>query len=76
VDDDDDYSGFDTSPDDSEATMPCPHCGEEIYDDAEQCPACGRYLSDEDSPAQSQPWWILIGVAICILIVIAWMIAG
>lgn len=62
--------------DDDDTTIPCPHCGADIYDDAEQCPACGHYLTDEDAPAKPQPWWILIGVSICILIVIAWMLGG
>ncbi len=61
---------------DDDSTDACPHCGEQIYDDAEQCPACGRYLSSEDAPARPRPWWILIGVAICIMIVIAWVLGG
>ncbi len=73
--DDDDYAGFDTSADD-DATIPCPHCGEEIYDDAVRCPECGEYLSREDAPASSKPWWIVIGVLVCLAIVILWAIAG
>jgi rRNA maturation protein Nop10 len=73
--DDDDYAGFDTSADDEDATIPCPHCGADVYDDAEQCPACGQYLLDADAPAAGRPWWIVIGVAICLLIVIAWALS-
>jgi hypothetical protein len=73
---DDDYAGFDTSEDDEDPTIDCPHCGAEVYDDAEQCPACGRYLTEEDAPAKLPPLWILIGVVVCILIVIAWMVGG
>jgi hypothetical protein len=62
--------------DDDDSTVPCPHCGADIYDDAEQCSACGWYLSAEDSPARPRSWWILIGAAICIVIVIAWMLGG
>ena len=75
-DSDDDYAGFDTAPDDQDATIDCPHCGAEIYDDTEQCPQCGKYLSDEGAPAKLPPLWILIGVAICVLIVVAWMLGG
>lgn len=74
--DDDDYAGFDTSSDDDDATIPCPKCGEDVYDDAEQCPACGRYLSEEDALAAGRPWWIIIGVAICLLVVIAWALSS
>jgi hypothetical protein len=68
----DDEFADEPADDDRDATIPCPHCGAEIYDDAEQCPACGEYLSDEDAPAARRPWWILIGVAICLAIVVAW----
>lgn len=27
----------------------CPECGEEIYDDVEQCPACGMFISGTTS---------------------------
>jgi uncharacterized membrane protein YvbJ len=29
----------------------CPECGAEIYADAEQCPACGYWVTDEDRRA-------------------------
>jgi predicted nucleic acid-binding Zn ribbon protein len=34
-------------PDDADGhgTVPCPHCGAEIYEDAPQCPACGDYVT-------------------------------
>ncbi len=58
----DEYDGTDTS------TIDCPYCGEEVFDDAERCPACGNYLSTEDNdsfqPSQryfsNQPLWIII----------------
>ena len=62
--------------DDDNATIACPHCGADVYDDAEQCPACGQYLSQEDAPAKTPPWWILIGVAICLVIAILWMLGA
>ena len=71
-DDEADYAGFDTSEPDDEATIPCPFCGEEIYDDAECCPECGRYLTKEDAPSQPKSWWVVAGVVICIAIVVAW----
>ena len=62
--------------DDDDNTAPCPHCGTDVYDDAEQGPACGQYLSREDEPRSSRPWWIVAGVAICLAIVILWMLGG
>jgi hypothetical protein len=67
---------IDDSAGEDDPTIDCPHCGADVYDDAEQCPSCGTYLSKEDAPAQLPPLWILIGVAVCILIVIAWAMGG
>jgi hypothetical protein len=75
-DDDSDYSGFDTSGEDDDATAPCPFCGVAVYDDAERCPACGNYVSREDAPASKTPLWIIVGLALCILIVIVWLLSG
>jgi hypothetical protein len=76
MEEDDDYAGFDTSSDDEDATVPCPHCGADVYDDAEQCPTCGQYLSHIDAPAAGRSWWIVGGALICLLIVIWWMLSG
>jgi endogenous inhibitor of DNA gyrase (YacG/DUF329 family) len=55
-----------------ENTRPCPHCGKEIYDNAEQCPKCGKYVDDDSSPRR--PVWLIIGVILCLLIVIGWVL--
>ena len=31
-----------------DATVPCPECGGEIYDDSDHCPACGHWLTEAD----------------------------
>ena len=74
-DDDDD---LDTSDLDNveETTLPCPACGEEIYDDAERCPQCGHYLTREDAPRSKPPVWIIVGAIVCIVIVVLWVISG
>jgi hypothetical protein len=51
--------------------MPCPYCGQSVYDDAERCPHCENYLSEEDAPAQ-RPWWLLPGVLVCLLLAVGW----
>lgn len=71
--DESDYAGFDTS-DPDDATVPCPFCGEEIYEEAQRCAECGRYLSDENAPSQRKPWWIVVGALVCIVIVLAWVL--
>lgn len=79
-------TGDDYDPDDSETypqglydddgppLVPCPHCRADIFEDSEQCPECGRYLTGEDAPAagKSSAWWILI---VLTLLAIALMVS-
>jgi hypothetical protein len=81
VDDDDSDDALDDRelPDEADYnedqdTHPCPHCGEAIYDDAEQCPACDRYVG-EGSPSH-KPVWLILGVIVCALIVLGWIFRG
>jgi hypothetical protein len=60
--------------DDSEPAIPCPHCGEDVYEDAERCPHCEHYLSEEDPPPAPKSWLILIGTAVCLYIVYHWLV--
>lgn len=73
--DDEDEDIDDDYPDeaDEDATIPCPHCGVDIYDDAERCPECGRYLSREEVGSR-QPRWFIIAAVICLIIAILWAI--
>jgi predicted nucleic acid-binding Zn ribbon protein len=54
-------------------TIVCPHCGREIYEAAQQCPKCGKYLSKEDAPRPT-PWWILIAAALALLAAMTWLL--
>jgi hypothetical protein len=60
--------------DEDEPTIPCPYCRREIHEDSPQCPHCGQYISEEDSPSVWPPWWILVGVLLCFLAVGLWII--
>jgi len=70
-----DWDDQDDGPDDDEVdvTMPCPYCRREIYEDSERCPHCGKYLSSVDRPAAPKPWWIVIGVLLCFLVIYRWV---
>ncbi len=70
---DDDEAPYESYSDDSDTTDECPYCHEPIYEDAVQCPYCGQYISGEDTPTSQKPWWILIGVAICLALILFWM---
>jgi endogenous inhibitor of DNA gyrase (YacG/DUF329 family) len=61
-------------PDDDDETVPCPHCGDPVYDDAERCPGCGQYLSREDAPWVRPPWWLVAGVVAGLLGVLMWVV--
>jgi len=58
--------------DDEEPTIACPYCRREIHEEALQCPYCEQYLSEEDSPPAAKPWWIVVGVLVCLYIVYRW----
>jgi uncharacterized paraquat-inducible protein A len=59
---------------DDDPTMECPHCQETIFDESEQCPACGKYLSAEDAPPASKPTWIVVTGVICLIVAVLWAI--
>jgi len=58
------------------ATVPCPYCKREIYEGAERCPYCEQYISEEDSPPSRKPWWLLVGVLLCLYAVYRWVTGG
>ena len=71
--DDIDDDEWDDSDDEDDETAPCPNCDRPIYDDAELCPYCGRYVSREDAPTR-KPWWVMLGVLACLAMVTWWIL--
>lgn len=59
--------------DDSDDTVACPCCGQEMYEDAVRCPHCGSYPSTEDTPARRSPW-LIAGALICLAAVLGWIL--
>ena len=55
-------------------TIPCPYCKREIHEDSQRCPHCEQYISAEDAPPAAKPWWLLIGVAVCLYVVYRWIV--
>lgn len=59
---DDDYE-FDED-DDQSYTIACPACGEDVYEDAEQCPNCGEYITASGLNSgyawRDRPWWWMV----------------
>jgi hypothetical protein len=53
----------DDDADDEAETLPCPACRKQIYEQAEQCPYCGHYVTHRSSALAGRPWWfVLLGV--------------
>ncbi|AGA24929.1 zinc ribbon domain-containing protein [Singulisphaera acidiphila] len=58
--------------DDDDDTIPCPHCGLSVYEEAERCLYCGHYLSVEDAPRR-YPWWFVLGFLLSMVVVLGWI---
>ena len=61
--------------DDEAETVPCPSCGEEVYEEAEQCPTCGQYVTPGSGPStlQKMPaWWVALGIlgVVCVILML------
>lgn len=50
---------------------PCPHCGEEFYDQAEVCPHCG--VAREAEPGGMPMWAIVTAVVVLAGFVMYWV---
>jgi hypothetical protein len=72
-DDFDDEDDVDCDTGEETSTVVCPNCRRAVYEDVEQCPLCGHYISDEDR-AGHKPLWIIIGFVLCFVVVIYWLI--
>ncbi len=46
--------------DEIDYVIPCPHCGEEIHDEVEQCPYCRQFILDSDFKKKMPVWMIAI----------------
>ncbi len=84
-DEDDDWWKRGRSPDDEldddpeedaddGTVVPCPHCGAEIFDDAEQCPVCGSWITADRRASTGKPsWFVVVGVIAAFLAILTWI---
>ncbi len=54
----------------------CRYCRKMICEDAEQCPHCGSYISQEDAPPAKPRWFIIVAVVTILAILVVWVIKG
>jgi hypothetical protein len=72
-DDDEDDDAEDDA--DEPATIPCPHCGAEVFDDAEQCPSCGSWFVRDRRPLTGRPsWFVVLGFVGVLVAVVTWIL--
>ena len=57
---------------DEDETVPCPHCQDPVHDQAERCPNCGWYISEEDAPPARRPTWLVIGFILVLTVALLW----
>jgi hypothetical protein len=69
----DDYDPANEEQDDEEPTVPCPYCRQPIHEDSLRCPYCEKYLSEEDAPPATRPWWIIAGFVLCFVVIYLWL---
>jgi hypothetical protein len=55
-------------------TRACPSCGADVYEDVEQCPACGDYIVFSTGALSGWPWWFvalgMLGI-VCLIFTLA-----
>ncbi|MDA0818249.1 MAG: zinc-ribbon domain-containing protein [Planctomycetota bacterium] len=74
--DDEAFASDSADDSDDDPTVVCPYCGEEMYDDAPQCAACGSYISAEDHAAARKPAWIVVTALVCLAMAFGWVLLG
>ena len=73
--DDDDWNDDveDWDQDNEQETYPCPYCGEDVYEDAERCPHCDKYISGEDAPPTRKPLWFVVALVLALAMLLGWL---
>lgn len=65
------YPDAELTNDESAETIVCPECGADVYEDADQCPACGYFIMHDTNVWSGRSlWWIalaLLGIVAVIL---------
>jgi len=76
LNDDDEDEEYIPDDEDEETTMPCPKCGAAVYDDAEWCPNCETYISEEDPETFQSgiPMWAKVTALVLLFTVLGFWI--
>jgi hypothetical protein len=71
-----DESDMDEDDEEGPDVVECPYCRAEILEDAERCPRCGNFISEEDAPRRKPAWLVLSAVVLVVAIVVTWVLWG
>jgi hypothetical protein len=59
---------------DEPAVISCPDCGEEAFDDAEQCPGCGTWFTRDRRALTDRPsGFVVLGFVGVVLAIVTWI---
>jgi len=60
---------------DGQTVIPCSYCGADVFDDAEQCPACGWWFVRDRRPLTGKPsWFLVLGLVGGLLAILTWIV--
>jgi endogenous inhibitor of DNA gyrase (YacG/DUF329 family) len=65
-----DESDQDADDDPDAMTVPCPHCGADVFDEADVCPRCGNFIVHGEASSKRPSVWLLVGVIVCLAAVL------
>lgn len=54
-------------------TVPCPRCGHEIADLADQCPHCGEWVAAGAGAPARAPWVLITICAVLVGLALLWL---
>ncbi|MEM9410221.1 MAG: hypothetical protein AAGA30_03855 [Planctomycetota bacterium] len=58
-----------------DAVMPCPLCGESIFDDSASCPHCGEFIVQSTSFLEGKSLWFRF-LWITMITILIWQMLG
>ncbi len=65
----------DRDDEDEEAdTVPCPHCGRSVYEDADRCPHCGENVMPGRGLRRGQRGWMILAAVFAAALLAAWLL--
>ena len=53
----------------------CPNCRKMILENAERCPKCGHYVTEEEL-SRGWPMWVWVGFGLALLTAVLWAVLG